>query len=54
MRRGTLITLVVLFAVLLITAVIQYLAGHKDVRYPGPQHGTPYPSLTPRSPSPSG
>ena len=44
MRPGTRIVIIVLFVVIGVAAVFQYLAGHKDVRYPGPVKGTPFPT----------
>jgi hypothetical protein len=56
MRSGTRVAIIVLFVLIAIAGVFQYLAGRKDVRYPGPGNGTSYPptllSPTPRSPSP--
>ena len=51
MRSGTRIVLIVLFALIAVAAVFQYLAGQKDVRYPGPGNGTSYPptALSPSS-----
>jgi len=51
MRRWTAVTLVVLFALLVVAAVYQLLAGRGDQRFPGPVPGTPLPSFT--SPSPT-
>jgi hypothetical protein len=36
MRRFTLITLIVLFVALSVAAWLQYRAGQRPVRYPGP------------------
>ena len=52
MRRFTLITLIVLFGLLVVAGVYQYLAAQKDQRYPGPGPGTPFPTATTNSPSP--
>jgi hypothetical protein len=46
MRPGTRIVIIGLFLVIGVAAVFQYLAGHKDVRYPGPVNGTPFPTAT--------
>jgi hypothetical protein len=47
-RRFTLITLIVLFALIVVAAVWQVLlAGGDRPRFPGPVPGTPYPTLTP-------
>jgi len=46
-RRFTLITIVVLFALIVAAAVYQLmLAGSDAPRYPGPQPGTPLPSAS--------
>jgi hypothetical protein len=45
-RPGTRILIIVLFALIGAAAVFQYLAGQKDVRYPGPVNGTPFPTAT--------
>jgi hypothetical protein len=46
MRPGTRILIIVLFALIGVAAVFQYLAGQKDVRYPGPVKGTPFPTAS--------
>jgi hypothetical protein len=43
-RRGTLITLVVLVVVLAAAAVLQLTLASEDTRFPGPAPGTPLPS----------
>jgi hypothetical protein len=45
-RRFTLITIIVLFALIAAAAVYQFtLAGRDRPRYPGPVDGTPLPAL---------
>jgi hypothetical protein len=44
MRRGTLITLICLFALLVTIAVIQLTQTPPESPYPGPASGTPLPS----------
>jgi hypothetical protein len=55
MRRGTLITLICLFALLVTIAVIQLTQTAPQSPYPGPASGTPLPSGvasgTPTSPA---
>jgi hypothetical protein len=58
-RPGTRIAIIVLFVLLAVAGVFQYLAADKDVRYPGPGNGTSYPPTVlspgpdiPPSPSP--
>jgi len=52
-RRGTAITLIVLF-VLLVAAVIGQLRQPAPSQpYPGPVSGTELPSVTPASPTPT-
>lgn len=47
MRRFTLITLVVLFVLIVATAIYQLvLAGRDQAPFPGPELGTPLPSLS--------
>jgi hypothetical protein len=51
MRRGTAITLIVLFLMLVITAVVQLNQEAPTTPFPGPVSGTPYPSqLSPSAP----
>jgi hypothetical protein len=50
MRRGTAITLIILFGLLVITAVIQLNQQAPPAPFPGPVSGTPLPTLI--SPSP--
>jgi hypothetical protein len=51
MRRGTAITLIVLFVLLVITAVVQLNQEAPPAPFPGPVSGTPFP--TQFSPSPA-
>jgi hypothetical protein len=54
MRRGTLITLIVLFLVLVGATIAQVAQDEPATPYPGPVSGTPLPSgLTTVPPSPS-
>ncbi len=47
MRRFTFITLVVLFVLIAATAIYQLvLANREQAPFPGPELGTPLPSLT--------
>jgi hypothetical protein len=46
-RRFTKITLIVLFVLILVTAIVQFTQGEPTERYPGPVSGTPLPSLSP-------
>jgi hypothetical protein len=50
-RRGTAITLILLFALLVVVAVVQLSQDPPAAPYPGPVSGTPLPSVV--SPSPS-
>jgi hypothetical protein len=52
MRRGTAITLIILFVVLVITAVVQLNQHAPPAPFPGPVSGTPLP--TQRSATPDG
>jgi len=48
MRRFTLITLIVLVALLVGAAIYQLTLANRDVGpFPGPVHGTPLPSAAP-------
>lgn len=48
MRRFTLITIVVLFALIIGAAVYQITLANRDhAPFPGPLEGTPFPSFTP-------
>jgi hypothetical protein len=48
MRRFTLITIIVLFALIVAAAIYQLvLAGRDTPRYPGPVKGTPLPRSSP-------
>ena len=48
MRRFTLITIVVLFALIIGAAVYQIALANRDqAPFPGPVEGTPLPSFTP-------
>jgi len=51
-RRGTAITLIVLFVLLVVTAWAQLRQAAPPNRYPGPVSGTPLPTL-PTSPAAS-
>lgn len=54
MRRGTLITLVVLFALLVVVAIVQLTQPAPTTPYPGPVPGTPLPpGLTTGTPAAS-
>lgn len=47
MRRGTFVTIVVLFVVLGVATIYQLVLANDDrERFPGPQPGTPLPSVT--------
>jgi hypothetical protein len=51
MRRGTLITIVLLFVVLIVAAVYQGIVANGPRRYPGPGFTTtPTASVTPSTP----
>ncbi len=50
MRRGTAITLIILFALLVVAAVVQLNQRAPSTPFPGPVSGTPLP--TQLSPSP--
>lgn len=55
MRRGTLITLIALFTLLVVVAAIQLTQTAPTTPFPGPVSGTPLPSgFTTGSPSPAG
>ncbi|MGZ8566313.1 MAG: hypothetical protein ACXWXS_04605 [Actinomycetota bacterium] len=43
MRRGTAITLIVLFTLLVVTAAFQLTQDAPDTPFPGPVSGTPLP-----------
>ena len=46
MRRFTLITIIVLFGLIVGTAIVQLLLANRDqAPFPGPAPGTPLPSL---------
>ena len=48
MRRFTLITIVVLFALIIGAAIYQITLANRDqARFPGPVEGTPLPSFAP-------
>jgi len=48
MRRFTLITIVVLFALIIGAAVYQIALANRDqALFPGPVEGTPFPSVAP-------
>ena len=47
MRRGTAITLVVLFVVLVVAAAIQLNQPAPSTPFPGPSNGTELPSTSP-------
>jgi hypothetical protein len=48
MRRFTLITIVVLFALIIGAAVYQIALANRDqAPFPGPLEGTPFPSVAP-------
>ncbi|GIV00510.1 MAG: hypothetical protein KatS3mg014_2125 [Actinomycetota bacterium] len=49
MRPFTKLTLLVLFLLLLVAAIAQFTMGPPERPYPGPEPGTPLPSL-PASP----
>jgi hypothetical protein len=44
MRRGTFLTLIVLFALLVVVAVVQLTQPPPPSPFPGPREGTPLPS----------
>lgn len=47
MRRFTLVTIIVLFVLIAVSAVSQLiLAGRDQERFPGPEIGTPFPTPT--------
>jgi hypothetical protein len=49
-RRFTLITIVVLFALIVAAAIWQLVLADSDrPRFPGPAPGTPLPSVSPRA-----
>jgi hypothetical protein len=50
-RRGTAITLIVLFLLLVITAVVQLNQESPPAPFPGPVSGTPYPTQVSSSPA---
>lgn len=52
MRRATLITIIVLFALLLVAAIFQGVLAHGPRRYPGPGV-SPSPTVSKTGPSPS-
>ena len=55
MRRFTLITIVVLFALIVGAAVYQIALANRDqAPFPGPVEGTPFPSFTPAPLMPHG
>jgi hypothetical protein len=52
-RRGTLITLIVLFALLVVVAIVQLTQPAPVSPYRGPVSGTPLPPELTATPSPS-
>jgi hypothetical protein len=50
MRRGTLITLIVLFALLFVVAIVQLTQQPPGSPFQGPVSGTPLPSGLPANP----
>ena len=50
MRRGTLITIALLFVLLIVAAVYQGVIANGPRRYPGPGFTTPTPSVSPSTP----
>lgn len=47
MRPFTKVTVVVLFVIILIAAIVQFTISDPQELYPGPVPGTPLPSLSP-------
>jgi hypothetical protein len=46
-RPFTKVTIVVLFVLIVIAAIVQFTIGEPEQRYPGPVSGTPLPTLSP-------
>jgi len=46
-RPFTKVTIVVLFVLIAIAAIVQFTISEPEQRYPGPVSGTPLPTLSP-------